>query len=52
MMPLNQNQTLAGGYFSRANQIGGGVLQPSGTMMNVGGADAQMKNFLVTGGRA
>lgn len=30
MMPLRQNQTLAGGYFSRANQIGGGLIPPGG----------------------
>jgi hypothetical protein len=68
MIPLPPNNTLDGRYFSRANQIGGGlippgggggigrhqggVLQPSGSMMNVGGANGQMKNFLVTGGRA
>jgi len=70
MIPLPPNNTLDGRYFSRANQIGGGlinpndpngggigrhqggVLQPSGSMMNVGGASGQMKNFLVTGGRA
>ena len=74
MMPLNQNQTLAGGYFSRANQIGGGlippggggggggigrhtggnvggVLQPTGSMMKVGGSNGQMATYGVTGGR-
>lgn len=69
MIPLGPNQTLNGGYFSRANQIGGGLinpndpnsggigrhtggmLQPSGTSMVVGGANGQMKSFLVTGGR-
>ena len=70
MMPLNQNQTLAGGYFSRPNQIGGGlippggggigrhtggnvggVLQPTGSMMKVGGSNGQMATYGVTGGR-
>jgi hypothetical protein len=104
MMPLNPNQTLDGRYFSRANQIGGGlipsgggggigrhtggnggliggnpagggvgatrqsgggvghfytgrsqceggILQPSGSMMKVGGADGYMKTCLNTGGR-
>ena len=57
MMPLNQNQTLAGGYFSRPNQIGGGActggtLQPSGSVMNAGCSNGQMATRLVTGGRA
>lgn len=67
MIPLPPNNTLDGRYFSRANQIGGGLihpgsdgigrhgggmLQPSGTSMVVGGANGQMKSFLVTGGRA
>jgi hypothetical protein len=58
MIPFGPNQTLDGRYFSRANQNGGnrcnggGVLQPSGTSMAVGGKDGQMKSFLVTGGRA
>jgi hypothetical protein len=54
IMPLNPNQTLDGRYFSRSNQIGGrgGVLQPTGSMMNVGGANGQMATQLVTGGRA
>lgn len=67
MIPLPPNNTLNGRYFSRANQIGGGLippggggigrhgggtLQPSGTSMVVGGANGQMKSFLVTGGRA
>ena len=103
IMPLNPNQTLDGRYFSRANQIGGGlinqnnpnsggigrqsggliggnpagggvgptrqsgggvghyytgrsqceegILQPSGSMMKVGGADGYMKTCLNTGGR-
>ncbi len=53
MMPLNPNQTLDGRYFSRSNQIGGrgGILQPSGSMMNVGGANGQMATYGVTGGR-
>ena len=53
IMPLNQNQTLDGRYFSRSNQIGGrgGALQPSGSMMNVGGANGQMATYGVTGGR-
>ena len=71
MMPLNQNQTLDGRYFSRSNQIGGGgsligsnyasggvshsggmgVLQPTGSRMNVGGANGQMATYGVTGGR-
>ena len=53
IMPLNQNQTLDGRYFSRSNQIGGrgGMLQPSGSMMNVGGANGQMATYGVTGGR-
>jgi hypothetical protein len=29
----------------------GGVLQPSGSMMNVGGANGQMATYGVTGGR-
>lgn len=55
MMPLNPNQTLAGGYFSKPNQSGGGVggvLQPSGSRMSVGSKDGQMATRLVTGGRA
>jgi|Laugresu1bdmlbsd_1035121.scaffolds.fasta_scaffold03782_1 hypothetical protein len=68
MIPLPPNNTLDGRYFSRANQIGGGLippgggggigrhgggtLQPSGTSMVVGGSNGQMKSFLVTGGRA
>ena len=68
MIHLPPNNTLDGRYFSRANQIGGGLippgggggigrhgggtLQPSGTSMVVGGANGQMKSFLVTGGRA
>jgi hypothetical protein len=59
MIPFGPNQTLDGGYFSRANQNGGGqcngsrgILQPTGSTMNVGGKDGQMKSFLVTGGRA
>ena len=59
MMPLNPNQTLNGGYFSRANQIGGststctgGTLQPSGSVMNAGCGNGQMATRLVTGGRA
>ena len=57
MMPLNSNQTLNGGYFSRANQIGGGtctggILQPSGSVMNAGCSNGQMATRLVTGGRA
>ena len=61
MIPFGPNQTLDGGYFSRANQNGGsrcngggggGILQPSGTSMAVGGKNGQMKSFLVTGGRA
>ena len=53
IMPLNPNQTLDGRYFSRSNQIGGrgGVLQPTGSMMNVGGANGQMATYGVTGGR-
>jgi hypothetical protein len=53
IMPLNQNQTLDGRYFSRSNQIGGrgGTLQPSGSVMNVGGANGQMATYGVTGGR-
>ena len=53
IMPLNQNQTLDGRYFSRSNQIGGrgGTIQPSGSMMNVGGANGQMATYGVTGGR-
>jgi hypothetical protein len=56
-MPLNPNQTLTGGYFSRANQIGGstctgGTLQPSGNVMNAGCSNGQMATRLVTGGRA
>lgn len=53
IMPLNQNQTLDGRYFSRSNQIGGrgGTLQPSGSMINVGGANGQMATYGVTGGR-
>lgn len=53
IMPLNQNQTLDGRYFSRSNQIGGrgGTLQPSGSTMNVGGANGQMATYGVTGGR-
>jgi len=52
-MPLNPNQTLDGRYFSRSNQIGGrgGMLQPSGSTMNVGGANGQMATYGVTGGR-
>jgi hypothetical protein len=57
MIPLNQNQTLNGGYFSRSNQIGGsactgGTLQPSGSLMNAGCSNGQMATRLVTGGRA
>jgi hypothetical protein len=55
IMPLNPNQTLAGGYFSKPNQSGGGVggvLQPSGSRMSVGSKDGQMATRLVTGGRA
>jgi hypothetical protein len=59
MMPLNPNQTLDGGYFSRPNQIGGststctgGTLQPSGSVMNAGCSNGQMATRLVTGGRA
>lgn len=55
MMPLNPNQTLGGQYFSRANQIGGGVggvIQPSGSSMSVGSKNGQMATRLVTGGRA
>lgn len=59
MMSLNPNQTLNGGYFSRANQIGGststctgGTLQPSGSVMNAGCGNGQMATRLVTGGRA
>jgi hypothetical protein len=53
IMPLNPNQTLDGRYFSRSNQIGGrgGVLQPTGSTMNVGGANGQMATYGVTGGR-
>ena len=69
MIPLPPNNTLDGRYFSRANQIGGGlihpndpnsggngrhgggILQPSGSMMNVGGANGQMATYGVTGGR-
>lgn len=53
IMPLNQNQTLDGRYFSRSNQIGGrgGMSQPSGSIMNVGGANGQMATYGVTGGR-
>ena len=57
MMPLPPNNTLNGGYFSRANQIGGGActggtLQPSGNVMNAGCSNGQMATRLVTGGRA
>jgi hypothetical protein len=51
MMPLKQNQTLTGGYFSKPNQsgggggltgsnypTGGGVLQPSGSRVFVDGS--------------
>jgi len=54
-MPLNPNQTLGGQYFSKANQIGGGVggvIQPSGSSMSVGSKNGQMATRLVTGGRA
>jgi hypothetical protein len=54
IMPLNPNQTLDGRYFSRSNQIGGGrggMPQPSGSIMNVGGANGQMATYGVTGGR-
>ena len=58
MIPFGPNQTLDGGYFSRANQNGGGqcngsrgILQPTGSTMNVGGASGQMATYGVTGGR-
>jgi len=56
MMPLASNQTLGGGYFSRANQIGGslckgGTLQPSGTMMNAGCSNGQVAIHGAAGGR-
>ena len=68
IMPLNQNQTLDGRNFSRANQIagGGGIgryhtggspctggsIQPSGSMINQSCPNGQMATTLVTGGRA
>lgn len=52
IMPLNPNQTLGGQYFSKANQSGGGVIQPSGSSMSVGSKNGQMATTLVTGGRA
>ena len=74
MMPLNQEQTLCGGYFSKPHQSGGGsgsadligseypasatggkdvggIRQPSGSMMVVGGSNGQMATYGVTGGR-
>jgi hypothetical protein len=74
MMPLNQEQTLCGGYFSKPHQSGGGsgsadlngseypasatggkdvggIRQPSGSTMVVGGSNGQMATYGVTGGR-
>ena len=65
MIPLNPNQTLDGGYFSKANQIGdggigrshlggsscgGGILQPSGFTMNANRSDGQMSTCGVNKG--